>query len=162
MSRSPASLPLSPRHQLNRRILYQAAQKLVPKIESTLDEFVAPDATIVVAHEGLQELLRLHGRTVLSAPRDQPEDGGGRAGRRSSRLAREGADVLVVPSVSLWWNDAFNALQPAIRDRFQEIASTEACTSMTFGSARSARQFPSMANGVAFATPSERGRRPTH
>ena len=43
------------------------------------------------------------------------------------RFAREGAEVLVVPSVSLWWNDAFNALQPAIRKRFLEIASTDAC-----------------------------------
>ena len=35
--------------------------------------------------------------------------------------------MLVVPSVSLWWNDAFNALQPAIRNGFREIASTDAC-----------------------------------
>ena len=35
--------------------------------------------------------------------------------------------MLVVPKVSLWWNEEFNALQPFIRHRFQEIASTEAC-----------------------------------
>ena len=122
----PASLPQSSRQQLNRRILYQAAQKLVPDIERTLDRFVPPDATVVVAHEGLQELLRLHGREVLPFPDDAPrteKDVLAALGR----LAREGADVLVVPSVSLWWNEAFNALQPAIRNGFREIASTEAC-----------------------------------
>jgi glycosyltransferase involved in cell wall biosynthesis len=128
LAREPksASLPQSSRQQLNRRILYQAAQKLVPDIERTLDRFVAPDATVVVAHEGLQELLRLHGREVLPFP-----DSASRTEKdvlaALGRLAREGADVLVVPSVSLWWNEAFNALQPAIRNGFREVASTEVC-----------------------------------
>jgi len=123
----PALLPPSPRQQLNRRILYQAAQKFAPKIERTLADFVSARATVVVAHEGLLELLRLHGRTVLPFPQDGPRtEKDVLASLEQS--AREGAEVLVVPSVSLWWNEAFNALQPAIRDRFQEITSTEACT----------------------------------
>ena len=122
----PAALPLSPRQQLNQRILYQAAQKFAPKIERTLADFVAPEATVVVAHEGLLELLRLHGRTVLPFPQNVPKTEKDVLAALE-RSASEGAEVLVVPSVSLWWNDAFNALQPAIRDRFQEITSTEAC-----------------------------------
>ena len=123
----PPSLPLSPRQQLNRRILYQAAQKFAPKIERTLDEFVAPEATVVVAHEGLLELLRLHGRTVLPFRTATPEDGGGRAGRsRAIGAAR---------APKCWWfrrsrsGGTRNSTRssPAIRDRFQEIASTEAC-----------------------------------
>jgi glycosyltransferase involved in cell wall biosynthesis len=122
----PASLPRSSRQQLNRRILYHAAQKLVPDIERVLDRFVAPDATIVVAYEGLQELLRLQGREVLPFPDEAPrteKDVLAVLGR----LARKGADVLVVPSVSLWWNEAFNAIQPAIRNGFREVANTDAC-----------------------------------
>ena len=122
----PASLPQSSRQQLNRRILYQTAQKLVPDIERTLDRFVPSDATVIVAHEGLQELLRLHGREVLPFPDDAPRTEKDMLAALR-RLAREGGDVLVVPSVSLWWNEAFNALQPAIRNDFREIASTEAC-----------------------------------
>ena len=123
----PASLPKSPRQRLNRRILYQAAQKYAPKIERTLDELVAPEATVVVAHEGLLELLRLHEREVLPLSHGTPKT-------ESDLLAAlersvvDGAEVLVVPSVSLWWNEAFNALQPTIRGRYREIASTEACT----------------------------------
>jgi glycosyltransferase involved in cell wall biosynthesis len=122
----PPSLPLSPRQQLNRRILYQTAQKFAPRIAKTLDAFVAPDAAVVVAHEGLLELLRLHGRRVLPLPQGDPKTEEVLLASLE-RSAHEGAEVLVVPKISLWWNEEFNALQPSIRHRFQEIASTEAC-----------------------------------
>ena len=122
----PPSLPRSTRKQLNRRILYQAAQKFVPQIERTLDEFVAPGATVVVANEGLPELLRLHGREVLRLPNEsrQTEQDMLAALEQS---ARAGAEVLVVPKVSLWWNERFNTFQTTLRRRFAEIASTDVC-----------------------------------
>jgi hypothetical protein len=122
----PPSLPRSARTQLNRRILYQAAQKFVPQIERMLDEFVAPGATVVVADEGLPELLRLHGREVLPLPLEsrQTEKDMLAALEQS---ARAGAEALVVPKVSLWWNERFNTLQAALGRRFGEIASTEVC-----------------------------------
>ncbi len=122
----PPSLPRSTRKQLNRRILYQAAQKFVPQIERMLDEFVAPGATVVVANEGLPELLRLHGREVLDLPNEsrQTEQDMLAALEQS---ARAGAEVLVVPKVSLWWNERFNTFQTTLRRRFAEIASTDVC-----------------------------------
>jgi Glycosyltransferase WbsX/Glycosyl transferases group 1 len=123
----PALLPESPRRQLNRRILYQAAQKFIPNIERTLDELVGRDTTVVVAHEGLPELLRLHGRKVLPLSHDVPKVAEDVLGA-IEHAASEGGEVLVVPKVTLWWNEAFNALQPEIRNRFHEIADTEACT----------------------------------
>jgi len=123
----PAFLLQAPRGQLNRRILYHAAQKVAPKIESLLDELVAPDATVAVAHEGLLELLRLPGRKVLPVFHDVPKTEDGMLAALDQSIA-DGAEVLVVPNISLWWNESFNALQPAIRDRFPEIASDETCT----------------------------------
>ena len=122
----PPSLPPSARKQLNRRILYQAAQKFVPQIERMLDEFVAPGATVVVANEGLLELLRLHEREVLPLPHEsrQTEKDMLAALEQS---ARAGAEVLVVPKISLWWNERFNTLQTSLRRGFAEIASTEVC-----------------------------------
>jgi glycosyltransferase involved in cell wall biosynthesis len=117
----PPSLPRSSRQQLHRRTLYQAAQKAVAKIENTLDELVDPDATVVVAHEGFPELLRLDRGNVLPLP------AGADVLAALERLAREGADVLVVPSVASWWNEDLQALLPAIRSRFEEIASTDDC-----------------------------------
>ena len=122
----PPSLPPSSRQQLNRRILYQEAHKVTPSIATTVDEFVASEATVVVADEGLLELLRLHGRKVLPLTRNgsnMEED----LLAALERSIDEGAEVLVVPKVSLWWNEEFSALQPFIRHRFQELASTEAC-----------------------------------
>ena len=63
---------------------------------------------------------------VLAFTARRPQDGGGLLASLE-RSAHEGAEVLVVPKISLWWNEEFNALQPCIRDRFQEITSTEAC-----------------------------------
>ena len=122
----PPALPPSLRQQLNRRILYQEAHKVTPTIATTIGEFVAPEATVVVAHEGLLELLRLQGRNVLPLMRNgsnMEED----LLANLERSIHEGAEVLVVPKVSLWWNEEFNSLQPFIRHRFQEIASTEGC-----------------------------------
>jgi len=124
----PASLAGSSRQQLHRRVRYQLAQKAVPKIENTLDEFVDPGATIVVAHHGIPELLRLNGRDVLPLP-DTDRD----VLVTLERLAREGADVLVVPSAALWESEALQALQPEIRNRFEEIVSTDACSLYALG-----------------------------
>jgi glycosyltransferase involved in cell wall biosynthesis len=122
----PPSLPRSTRKQLNRRILYQAAQKFVPEIERMLDEFVAPGATVVVANEGLLELLRLQGREALPLPHESRQTEKDMLAALE-QAARAGAEVLVVPKVSLWWNERFNTLQASLGRRFAEIASTEVC-----------------------------------
>ena len=104
----------------------------MPQIERMLDEFVAPGATVVVANEGLLELLRLHEREVLPLPHEsrQTEKDMLAALEQS---ARAGAEVLVVPKISLWWNERFNTLQTSLRRRFAEIASPKCATSTTSG-----------------------------
>ncbi|HEY2325113.1 MAG TPA: glycoside hydrolase family 99-like domain-containing protein, partial [Thermoanaerobaculia bacterium] len=103
--------------------------KELPKIHSALDEFVARDEAIVVANVGLHELLRLGERRAVAFEGSDPERShGDDIVAALEQTAREGAAVLVVPSISLWWNEELQAQQPAIRARFREIASTEACT----------------------------------
>lgn len=126
----PALLPHPSHEQFRRRIRYQSAQGAMPKIEEALEEFVAPGVTVVVAHGGIPELLRLDRRRVLPLPDIDGEDGT-EVIVELERLAQEGAEVLVVPNVALWQNEALQELQPAIRSRFVEIASAEACSLYT-------------------------------
>ena len=56
-----------------------------------------------------------------------------RVGRRKGHAGCAGAigqsrcRGLVVPKISLWWNERFNTLQTSLRRGFAEIANTEVC-----------------------------------
>jgi GT2 family glycosyltransferase len=113
----------------------QHYRDLVERIREAVDREVPADATVLVVSNGDEELLRLGGsRRGWHFP--QMEDGV-HAGHHPANsadaiaqfesLRQQGADHLLLPDVSLWWLDFYDAFAKYLRDASQPERHCDGC-----------------------------------
>jgi GT2 family glycosyltransferase len=93
-------------------------RELRERIRRAVADTVPPEATVLVASRGDDELLRLGGRRAWHFPRSE---GGGYAGHHPAdgeeaiahleELRLRGADHLLFPRTGLWWLDHYRELR---------------------------------------------------
>ena len=97
-------------------------------------EALPPEATVVVASRGDDELLELDGRRAWHFPQDEdgvyaghyPADDAA-AIAHLEQLRERGAGFLLLPATALWWLDRYPELGSHVRERYTVALEDESC-----------------------------------
>ncbi len=109
-------------------------RKLVAEIRRAVAQVLPPEATVVVASRGDDELLELDGRQAWHFPQDEngvyaghyPADDDA-AIAHLERLRERGAGFLLLPATALWWLDRYPQLGSHVRERYAVALEDESC-----------------------------------
>jgi GT2 family glycosyltransferase len=114
---------------------------LIRRIQEIVKEAVRPGARVLVVSRGDPELLKLDDRVAWHFPRD--EDGayvgyhpasGEDAIDRLEALREQGAQYLLLPSVSFWWRDRYRELFEYLAQSARVVWDDEDCVIYRHGS----------------------------
>ena len=111
---------------------------MINRIRKLVRATLPPDATVLVASRGDNELLGLNGLRTWHFPRT---DDGSYAGHNPAdsaeaiahleTLRAKGGEFLLFPSTALWWLEHYGALREYLETRCQ-LAASQADTCLIF------------------------------
>ncbi|HEX6385857.1 MAG TPA: glycosyltransferase family 2 protein [Anaerolineae bacterium] len=116
------------------RRLSQQYRQRSRRIRKNVSDLLPPDATVLVASKGDEELLKLNGRRAWHFP--QTEDGvyagcypadSAEAIAHLEALRRKGGDFLLLPATAFWWLDHYEDFRQHLEMQYPCIWRDECC-----------------------------------
>jgi glycosyltransferase involved in cell wall biosynthesis len=129
--RSPAKEPMLPdadRATYDARLVYQDNQRTAAHLREILADLVPPDATVLVASGGSEEMLRLGGFAGWHFPRHDDGSLGPNPGNAPALVAtvghlqRQGATHFLLPARAHWWFDFYPDFEAFLRTHHRVVA----------------------------------------
>ena len=129
-----------------------AYQELIPRLHEVVCSTLPPEATVVVASKGDNELLKLDGRRAWHFP--QREDGvyagyypadSAAAITHLETLRARGADYLLFPSTAFWWLEHYQAFGQHLKSHYRVVVRQEdTCLIFALREAENGQQLPAI------------------
>jgi hypothetical protein len=108
-------------------------EELVQRIHEVARAELPPDATVLVAGKGADDLLQLDGREGWHFPRDKEGDYDGNpadsedAVTRLEALRAEGGQYLLFPEPAFWWLEDYEGFKQHLDGRYARVYADECC-----------------------------------
>lgn len=106
----------------------QSDPRVIRRIREAVCRHVPPDSTIIVATNGEEELLDLHGRRAWHFPQAENNQDAGHDPVNSAAaivqlefLRSKGADYFLLPSTTLWWIDHYVKFSKHLEHRYHVV-----------------------------------------
>jgi glycosyltransferase involved in cell wall biosynthesis len=117
---------------MNGKIGHQAYQELTVRLQEIVRRDLPPDATVLVASKGDDELMKLDGRRAWHFPQREdgvyagyyPSDSAAAIAHLES-LQEKGAQFLVLPQTAFWWLDHYNEFGQYLESNYQLVVHDE-------------------------------------
>lgn len=117
---------------MNGKIGHQAYQELTLRLQEIVRRELPPDATVLVASKGDDELLKLDGRRAWHFPQREdgvyagyyPSDSAAAIAHLES-LQEMGAEFLVFPRTAFWWLDHYDEFRQYLESNYQLVLHDE-------------------------------------
>jgi hypothetical protein len=119
---------------------YLGYRKLLGPLRDVVAAHVPPEATVLIASRGDDELLNIEGRRVWHFPQNEngewtgyhPADSAAAIAHLEELRAR-GAQYVVFPQTALWWLDHYREFGEHLRSRYRSVGDDEVCAIFVLG-----------------------------